>query len=125
MIADYLSRLETGEAPDQEYIDLPYVALFSIDKIPLDSESEDAWITEMMHFLCTGLPPDHLTLHAKKRLAVRSRSFCLFTDTLYHKRTDGIWRRAVGQFEKDAVLQEAHHDITGGHYVSEPTEKIK
>ena len=47
----------------------------------------------MTHFLITGLPPDHLPLDARKRLAVRSRNFCLVTDTLYHKGLDGLWRR--------------------------------
>ena len=66
MIADYLSRLETGEAPDQEYGDLPDTALFSINKTPLDFDPEDTWITKMTQFLSTRLPLEHLTLDAKK-----------------------------------------------------------
>ena len=73
----------------------------------------------MTHFLSTGLPPEHVMLDAMKRLAVRSRNFCLFTGTLYHKGSDGIWRRAIRQFEKDAVLREAHHDIADGHYAGD------
>ena len=45
------------------------------------------------------------------------------THTLYHKGSDDIWRRAVRQFEKPAILQEAHHDIVGGHYVGESTAR--
>ena len=36
-----------------------------------------------------------MQLTEPKRLAVRSRHFCLIQDTLYHKGADGIWRRVV------------------------------
>ena len=92
-VADYLSRLESGEPAESTYDDLPDAGLFSLTTMPDDNEDE--WITEMTHFLSTGLPPDHLTLDARKRLAVRSRNFCLVSDTLYHKGSDGIWCRAI------------------------------
>ena len=103
-IADYFSRLETGEQPDQQYGDFPDAALFSINDTEMESHPEDVWITEMTYFPTTGLPPDHLSLDAKKRLEVRSRNFCLYTNTLYHKGLEGIWRRTLRQFEKDVVL---------------------
>ena len=86
-------------------------------------ENKDKWITEMTQFFNTGLPPDHLTLNAQKRLAVRSRNFCLVSDTLYHKGLDDIWRRAIRQFEKHTILQEAHDGIARGHYVGESTAR--
>ena len=89
-VAYYLSRLETGEPPDQEYGDFPDATLFSINDTRMESHPEDTWIKEMTYFLTTGLPPNHLSLHAKKRLAVRSRNFCLYTNTLYHKGSDDI-----------------------------------
>ena len=42
----------------------PTPAFFSLATTP--DENEDEWITEMTHFLSTGLPPDHLTLDARK-----------------------------------------------------------
>ena len=33
--------------------------------------------------------------------------------------SDGIWHRAVWQFEKHAILQEAHCGIAGGHYAGD------
>ena len=76
----------------------------------------------MTHFLSTGLSIE-VTLDAKKRLAVRSGNFGLFTSTLYHKGSDDIWRCAGRQLEKDAVLCEAHHDIVGGHYAGDATAR--
>ena len=74
----------------------------------MPDENEDEWITEMTHFLSIGPPPDHLTLDARKQLAVQSRYFYLVSDTLCHKGSNGIWHRAIRQFEKHAILQEAH-----------------
>ena len=118
---DYLSRLKSGEPAQTEYDELHDASFFSLDATTLVANHKDEWISEMTQFLSTGLPPEHLTLDAKKRLAVWSRNFCLLTNTLYHKGSDGIWRRAVRQFEKDAVLRDAHHGIADGHYAGDAT----
>ena len=64
----------------------------------------------MTHFLSTSLPPDHMPLDTRKRLVIRRRILFLVSDTLYHKGSDGIWRREMRQFEKHTILQEAHHE---------------
>ena len=46
------------------YDDLPDAGLFGLTTMPDDKEDE--WIMEMTHFLSTGLPPDHMTLDARK-----------------------------------------------------------
>ena len=71
-------------------------------------KSEDTWISEMTIFLSIGIPPEHMSVDQRKRLVVRSRNFCLLNDVLYHKGADGIWQRAVRQFEKSAILRESH-----------------
>ena len=42
-------------------------------------------------------------------------------DTLYHKGSDGIWRRCMCSDEKGTILCEAHCGITSGHYVGDAT----
>ena len=80
-------------------------------------------MTDIHQYLSTGLPPDKMDRDERKRLAVRSRHFCLIGDTLYHKGADGIWRRAVRSDEKETILREAHYGITGGHYVEDATTR--
>ena len=70
VVADYLSRLESGEPAKTEYDDLLDNSLFTVDTTTLPVDHKDAWITDMTHFLSTGLPPEHLTLDGKKQLAV-------------------------------------------------------
>ena len=89
----------------------------------MGEDTVNIWITEMSFFLSTGLPPDRMSLDKRKRLAVRSRNFCLRNNTLYHKGADGIWRRAVRQFEKQAILRETHCVVTGRHYAGEVTSQ--
>ena len=124
VVVDYLSRLESGEEGAGVKDDFPDGQLFRVDIVrvhELNEDSENAWISEMSNFLTSRLPPKHLSANERKRLAVRSWNFCLLNDTLYHKGADGIWRRAVRQFEKSVILRETHCGIVGGHYASETT----
>ena len=75
----------------------------------------------MISFLSTGLPLEGMSLDERKRLVVRSQNFYLIKETLYHKGADGIWRRCLQQFEKEAVLREAHRGIVRGHYAGDTT----
>ena len=118
-VADYLSRLNSGEPAETPYDDLSDTNLFGLTTTIHQSDTEDEWISDMTNFLITALPPDLSPLHARKRLAVQSRNFCLLTYTLCHKPSDGIWHRAVRQFEKHGILQEAHCRIVGCHYVGD------
>ena len=94
-VGDYLSDLKLGELAETEYDEIPDASLFCLGIATLLVDSEDNWIMGMTQFLNTSLPPDHLTLDGKKRLAVQSRNFCLITNTPYHKGSDGIWRHIV------------------------------
>ena len=89
-VAGYLSHLDSGEPVQTTYDDLPDANLFGLTKTTAQDDNEDEWIRDMTHFLSTGLPLDHLPLDARKRLVVRSQNFCLITNTLYHKGSDGI-----------------------------------
>mgnify|MGYP007046867641 CR=1 FL=1 len=68
--------------------------------------------------LFTG-PPPRMRTDEKKRLAIRSQNFCLLQETLYHKGSDGIWRRCIRSDEKKVILREARCGIAGGHYAGE------
>ena len=118
-VADYLNRLESGEEGMGVKDDFPDAQLFRVEAIKvqeMNEESEDEWISKMIIFLSTGIPPEHMSADERKRIAVRSRNFCLLNDMLFHKGAGGIWRRAVGQFEKSVILRESHSRVAGGHY---------
>ena len=56
-MADYLSRLESGEEGTSVKDDFPDAQLFRVEAVnvqEINEESEDAWISEMEIFLRTG-----------------------------------------------------------------------
>ena len=125
-VADYLSRLDSGETGDGVPDEFPDAELFRVTAETATDETvapEDKWLTNMHQFLSTGLPPEEMNRDERKRLAVQSRHFCLLRDTLYHKGADGIWRRAVRSDEKDIILREAHCGVAGGHYAGDATAR--
>ena len=90
VVADYLSGLDSREPTNTTYDDLPDINLFGLATTTAQDDNEDEGISDMAHFLSTDLLPDHVPVDARKRLAVRSRIFCLITETLYHKGLDGL-----------------------------------
>ena len=106
-VPDYLSRLESGAAGDgvrDEFLDAQLFRVIAENMVDETVADEDKWLTNIHHFLSSGLPPKDLNRDERKRLVVKSRHFCLLQDTLFHKGADGIWRRAVQIDEKDAIL---------------------
>ena len=109
-VADYLSRLESGEPAIGVRDDFPDAQLIQIEaNCPevVQEDTVDAWLTEITIFLNIGLPPEGMTLDEQKRMVVRGQNFCLLKGSLYHKGVDGIWRRIIRQFEKPVLLREA------------------
>ena len=125
-VADYLSRLDSGETGDGVPDEFPDAELFRVTAEKATDGTvaeEDKWLTNMHQFLSTGLPPEEMNRDERKRLVVQSRHFCLLRDTLYHKGADGIWRRAVRSDEKDIIMREAHCGVAGGHYAGDATAR--
>ena len=72
-IADYLSRLESGEEGTGVKDDFPDAQLFQVDiveSMEIDEEKVDSWITEITIFLSTGLPPEGMPMDEQKSLAI-------------------------------------------------------
>ena len=87
-VADYLSRLDSGETRDGVPDEFPDEELFRVTtKKATDGTvaEDDKWLTNMHQFLSTGLPPEEMNRDERKRLAIQSRHFCILRDTLYHK----------------------------------------
>ena len=62
-IADYLSRLESGEEGTVVKYDFPDAQLFRVETVQsqdMNDDMEESWITKMIIFLTTGLPPEQL-----------------------------------------------------------------
>jgi hypothetical protein len=89
-VADYLSRLESGEAPAGVADDFLDAGIMTVTPEAGPTDESDKWLTDMIYFLSHGIPPKELSKAERKRLGVRSRSFSLMNDNLYHQPADGI-----------------------------------
>mgnify|MGYP007007536297 CR=1 FL=1 len=68
-MANYLSRLESGEEGTSAKDDFPNAQLFRVEAVKVEEineESEDTWISEMTIFLSIGIPPEHMLADEKK-----------------------------------------------------------
>mgnify|MGYP000235158519 FL=1 len=74
-IADYLSRLDSGEPTETPCDDLQDAILFGLTTTTQQADTEDEWISDMTYFLSTALRPDHLPLDARKRFVVEAGNF--------------------------------------------------
>ena len=117
-VTDFLNRVDNGDnavRDDDEYLDADILRIATMAS-QVEKNFLDRWLMEMMYFLTPGLPPSQLRTDEKKRLAVRSRNFCLVEGVLYHKGSDGIWRCGIRQDKKEAARCKAHCGTAGGHY---------
>ena len=114
-VADYLSWLESGEAPTGVKVDFPDGGVLKITADPGEEEDLDKWMVDMEFFLSNGIPPEEMGREERKKLGVKARAYCLFHGNLYHKSADGIWRRVVQSNEHEEILWEAHCGIAEGH----------
>jgi hypothetical protein len=89
-VADYLSQLESGEAPAGVADDFPDAGVMTLSPEKGPKDDPDKWLTDMVYFLSHGIPPEELTKAEWKWLGVCSRAFSLLNNNLYHKATDGV-----------------------------------
>ena len=98
-VADYLSRLETGEPATGINDELPNVELFQMKGV-----SSDSWYEHMLAFLVDGTMPGNFLVDQRRKFALKSRPFLVIAGALYRRGIDQIIRRCVPDFEQDAVL---------------------
>ena len=108
---------------DDDFPDGVILHIETNDPVHHRVQPEDKWLTEMSEFLSTGLPPPRMRTDEKKRLAMRSRNFCMLQDMLYHKGSDDVWHRCIQNDEKETILWEPHCGIAGGHNARDATAR--
>ena len=92
-VADYLSRLESGEEPTGVEDDFPDAQLFELEAVV--PAAPRSWYDDMFHFVDTGRMRDGMSRDERKRLALKRRDFRIIADQLYKQGIDGVLRRCV------------------------------
>jgi hypothetical protein len=113
---DHLSRLESGEEPNNLEDNLPNAQLFSV-------QIADDYFKDIIEFLTTGIVSVEYNMRQKKQLVVRATYFTMIARHLYKLGPNEVLRRYVLDHESLMILAEAHVGIAGGHYSGKPTAK--
>lgn len=118
LVADYLSRLESGEPPEGILDELPDAELFQIQ-----AEQTTDWYDQMFNYLSHGVFPEMMTKDHRRKLALKSATYMMIGGFLYKKGIDGIIRRCVPDYQQAAILAEAHSGDAGGHFSGDITSR--
>lgn len=103
---DHLSRIETGEEPNNLEEGLPDAQLFAV-------RVADNHFADVIHFLTTGMAPEGYTSQQEKELVVHTIDFSVIAGHLYKMGADEILQRYVPDFEQDSILVEAQGGSCG------------
>lgn len=116
VIADQLSRIQSGEPAEGVNEDFPDVHLFRIAVLP-------AWYTSVVEYLSTSRFPREMPPGERRKLVLRSRTFQLINGFLYKMGPNQVLRRCVLEEEIQGVLREAQEGPVGGHMGPDTTAR--
>ena len=100
MVADYLSRLDSGKSPvgvDDEFPDAALFTIFASAPVHDDLRIKGdlpripwTWYKELYHFVDSGLMPPWLSKDQRRRLALQSRNLQILVGELYYQTINNV-----------------------------------
>jgi hypothetical protein len=81
----------------------------------------DDYFANIVEFLHTCVAPFDMTVVRKKQSVVKAVDYQLIVGNFYKLGVDGILRRCIPKHERTTILEEAHNEIVGEHYVGKAT----
>ena len=115
-MADHLSRLVNDEVTIKE---VEVKEEFLVERLLLVQERP--WFADIANFKATGVIPEDLNWHQKKRFLKTAKSYVWDDPHLFKIGADGLLRRCVTKEEAKDVLWHCHNSLYGGHYSGEKT----
>ena len=82
------------------------------------------WSQCIAEYLQTHILPTHISLARKRAIETEAKSYALIGNQLYHRGKDQKLRLCVIEIEYILVLEQAHADLSRGHFSSSTTSKV-
>ncbi|MCO5574265.1 hypothetical protein L7F22_028047 [Adiantum nelumboides] len=127
-VANYLSRLDSGEPPMgivDEFLDAPLFLIGVVaDLVPLEQSAwmipniPWTWYKEMFHFLDSADMLLFLSRRQCHQMAICSRNVEVIMGKLYYCTMTDVLLRYVLPQEQESILEEVHTGIVGGHFAT-------
>ncbi|XP_012827660.1 PREDICTED: uncharacterized protein LOC105948946 [Erythranthe guttata] len=111
VVADHLSRLILEEVPPEGNIQESFP-----DEQLLAISTHTPWYADVANFLASGIIPDDLSYHQKKKFLHDSRFYLWDEPLLFRTGPDRVIRRCVPETEVREILTHCHSSPCGGHH---------
>ncbi|GKD44733.1 reverse transcriptase domain-containing protein, partial [Tanacetum coccineum] len=117
--ADHLSRLENDETSDDSEVDdnFPGETLMEINT------KNEPWFADFANYLVGDINPKGMTYHQKNKFFSDLKHYFWEEPYLFKICSDGMIRRCISGPETRTILEQCHHEPTGGHYGPNITAK--
>ncbi|GKE02610.1 reverse transcriptase domain-containing protein [Tanacetum coccineum] len=117
--ADHLTRIKKDETSDDSEVD---------DNFPRETLMEmrtkdDPWFADLANHLVSDIIPKEMTYQQKNKFFSDLKHYFLEEPYLFKVCSDGMIRRCVLGPETHIILDQCHHEPTGGHYGPNTTAK--
>ncbi|GJQ98717.1 reverse transcriptase domain-containing protein [Tanacetum coccineum] len=117
--ADHLSRIENDQSGDDSEVD---------DNFPRETFMEvntkdEPWFADFANYLVADIIPKRMTYQQKNKFFSDLKHYFLEEPHLFKVCSDGMIRRCVSGPETQTILDQCHHEPTGGHYGPNVTAK--
>ncbi|XP_022865510.1 uncharacterized protein LOC111385359 [Olea europaea var. sylvestris] len=115
VVADYLSRLESGETKDLVDINeiFPDEQMLRVDEAP--------WYADIVNYLVSSIPSPDCSSHQRKKFFAELKYYFWEDPILYRRGADQIVRRCVPEEEVHEILDYCHSFAYAGHFGASKT----
>nr|GEY79664.1 reverse transcriptase domain-containing protein [Tanacetum cinerariifolium] len=117
--ADHLSRIENDELSDDSEVDdnFPRETLMEINT------KDEPWFADFANYLFGDIIPKGMTCQQKNKFFSDLKHYFGEKPYLFKVCSDGMIRRCISGPEARTILDQCHHEPTGGHYGPNVTAK--
>ncbi|GJW96994.1 reverse transcriptase domain-containing protein [Tanacetum coccineum] len=117
--ADHLSRIENDESSNDSEVDdnFPGETLMEINT------KDEPWFADFANYLVGDIIPKGMTYQQKNKFFSDLKHYFWEEPYLFKVCSDGMIRRCISGPETQTILDQCHHEPTGGHYGPNVTAK--
>ncbi|GKB13487.1 reverse transcriptase domain-containing protein, partial [Tanacetum coccineum] len=117
--ADHLSRIKNDEISDDSEVDdnFPRETLMEINTV------SEPWFADFANYLVGNIIPKGMTYQQKNKFFSDLKNYFWEEPYLFKVCFGSMIRRCISGTETRTILDQCHHEPTGGHYVPNITAK--
>ncbi|GJT93021.1 reverse transcriptase domain-containing protein [Tanacetum coccineum] len=117
--ADHLSRIENDETSDDSEVD----DNFHGETLMEINTKDEPWFADFANYLVSDIIPKGMTYQQKNKSFFDLKHYFWEEPYLFKVCSDGMIRRCVSSQDTQTILEQCHHEPTGGHYGQNTTAK--